>query len=247
MRQPEEPNVAVNPAAPSDGSPVEDRAPPRTLKRQLTKHVVTRWYRAPELILLQNYSSAVDVWSLGCIFAELLSMQKESVPQYQDRLPIFPGRSCFPLSSDLPSSYSDKLDQLNVICSVIGTPSAEDMQALGSVTQYVKMLKPQPPKSLRDMYVGASESALELLQRMLHFNPAKRITVEEALKHEYIASMPKSKVQPPSTPIAMEFENSKLDRALLKKLVYSEVIAHKHQQNPPVPRSLPAAGKVGRL
>jgi mitogen-activated protein kinase 1/3 len=52
------------------GAPVQ-----RQLKRQLTKHVVTRWYRAPELILLQDYSSAVDVWSLGCIFAELLSMQ----------------------------------------------------------------------------------------------------------------------------------------------------------------------------
>ncbi|CAM9537146.1 unnamed protein product, partial [Phaeothamnion confervicola] len=60
-----------------------DETPTRTLKRQLTKHVVTRWYRAPELILLQDYTNAVDVWSLGCIFAELLSMQAESSPRYQ--------------------------------------------------------------------------------------------------------------------------------------------------------------------
>jgi serine/threonine protein kinase len=51
---------------------------PTPLRRQLTKHVVTRWYRAPELILMQDYTSAVDLWSVGCIFAELLSMQKVS-------------------------------------------------------------------------------------------------------------------------------------------------------------------------
>ena len=63
------------------------------MKRQLTKHVVTRWYRGPELILLQDYTSAVDIWSIGCIFAELLSMQKESVDRYQQRMPLFPGQS----------------------------------------------------------------------------------------------------------------------------------------------------------
>lgn len=62
--------------------------------RQLTKHVVTRWYRAPELILIQPYTSAVDIWSIGCILGELLSMQEESVPSYQDRVPLFPGGSC---------------------------------------------------------------------------------------------------------------------------------------------------------
>ena len=62
--------------------------------RQLTKHVVTRWYRAPELILIQPYTSAVDIWSVGCILGELLSMQEESVPSYQDRVPLFPGGSC---------------------------------------------------------------------------------------------------------------------------------------------------------
>ena len=71
------------------------------LTRQLTKHVVTRWYRAPELILIQPYTSAVDIWSLGCILGELLSMQEGSVPGYQDRKPLFPGGTCYPLSGDL--------------------------------------------------------------------------------------------------------------------------------------------------
>ncbi|PHJ15501.1 cell-cycle-associated protein kinase mapk [Cystoisospora suis] len=73
----------------------------KNLKRQLTGHVVTRWYRAPELILLQeNYTEAIDVWSVGCIFAELLNMVKENVAYHADRGPLFPGSSCFPLSPD---------------------------------------------------------------------------------------------------------------------------------------------------
>lgn len=71
------------------------------MKRELTGHVVTRWYRAPELILLEkDYGEAIDIWSVGCIFAELLTMMKENVPNSLDRKPLFPGNSCFPLSPD---------------------------------------------------------------------------------------------------------------------------------------------------
>lgn len=72
------------------------------------------------------------MWSLGCILAELLSMQKESFPTSQERNALFPGKSCFPLSAEKPSSYSDALDQLNVIFDVIGTPSREDIEDLVS-------------------------------------------------------------------------------------------------------------------
>ena len=104
------------------------------LSRQLTKHVVTRWYRAPELILIQPYASAVDIWSLGCIFAELLSMQEGSVPNYQDRVPLFPGGSCYPLSGDhVSTDTKERQDQLSVIFSVIGMPSEEDLMSVGKV------------------------------------------------------------------------------------------------------------------
>jgi mitogen-activated protein kinase 1/3 len=60
---------------------------------------VTRWYRAPEVILLLDYYTfAIDMWSVGCIFAELLSMMKENFDTVFDRKPLFPGNSCFPLS-----------------------------------------------------------------------------------------------------------------------------------------------------
>ncbi|CAN0431778.1 unnamed protein product, partial [Ectocarpus fasciculatus] len=173
------------------GAGSEDDPPPeprRILKRQLTKHVVTRWYRAPELILLQDYNNAVDMWSLGCILAELLSMQKESFPTSQERNALFPGKSCFPLSAEKPSSYSDALDQLNVIFDVIGTPSREDIQDLGEVRQYLARLAYKPPLDLRDKYAGASRLALDLLSRMLRFNPSRRITIDEALEHPYLAS-----------------------------------------------------------
>ena len=73
----------------------------KNMKRQLTGHVVTRWYRAPELILLEkDYGPAIDMWSVGCIFGEMLGMMKASAATYMDRRPLFPGKSCFPLSPD---------------------------------------------------------------------------------------------------------------------------------------------------
>lgn len=71
----------------------------RNMKRELTGHVVTRWYRAPEIILLEkDYGPGIDIWAAGCILAELLGMMKENAPTFMDRQPLFPGKSCFPLS-----------------------------------------------------------------------------------------------------------------------------------------------------
>ena len=105
----------------------------KNIKRELTDHVVTRWYRAPEIILLEkDYGPAIDIWAIGCIFAELLSMMKENSPTFMDRKPLFPGKSCFPLSpakqvteqkAGLPFSSND---QLAVIFAVIGSPKADD-------------------------------------------------------------------------------------------------------------------------
>jgi serine/threonine protein kinase len=64
----------------------------------MTEYVVTRWYRAPELILTRSYNSSIDIWAAGCILAEMLG-----------RKPVFPGK--------------DYVDQLQVICKLIGTPA----------------------------------------------------------------------------------------------------------------------------
>ena len=105
-----------------------------TLSKELTQHVVTRWYRAPEVILMNEfYSYSIDIWSVGCIFAELLSMMEENYPNPFAREPLFPGKSCFPLSpgtainqAGMDKQEREKSDQLNIIFDVIGTPSPED-------------------------------------------------------------------------------------------------------------------------
>lgn len=69
------------------------------IDRQLTSHIATRWYRAPELILLEkDYGPAIDMWAIGCITGELFSMVKENCPTFLDRQPLFTGKACFPLS-----------------------------------------------------------------------------------------------------------------------------------------------------
>lgn len=98
-------------------------------QRQLTQHVVTRWYRAPELILMQeSYNAAIDMWSAGCIFAELLQTLEPGMKAQ----PLFPGKTCFPLSAGRKErGNSEKLDeefraethQLMKIFDVIGTPA----------------------------------------------------------------------------------------------------------------------------
>ena len=62
------------------------------IDRQLTGHIATRWYRAPEIILLEkDYGPAIDLWSIGCITGELFSMIKENAPTFLDRKPLFTG------------------------------------------------------------------------------------------------------------------------------------------------------------
>lgn len=153
--------------------------------RVLTQHVVTRWYRAPELILLQDYTFAVDMWSVGCIFAELLSMQADSLQNPCKRRPLFPGSSCYPLSGGQEGD-AERTDQLGVIFDVIGTPAPEDIGP-SRVKEYLRGFAYKSPRKLQEIYRAADPSAVHLLSEMLQFNPDKRITVQDALAHPYLA------------------------------------------------------------
>jgi len=207
------------------------------LTRQLTKHVVTRWYRAPELILIQPYTTAVDIWSMGCIFAELLSMQEGSVPGYQDRTPLFPGGACYPLSGD--TDNEERIDQLNVIFGVIGTPSEEDIAEVGKANEYIKTLKSMRPKSLKDIYPAADPNALDLLHNMLKFNPKQRYTAGEALEHEFFSGirreeMETSATKPMENPEFLNDQNIGIE--ILKQKTYEEVLWFRDKSvrpNPP--------------
>uniref|UniRef100_A0A8C2PTP8 Mitogen-activated protein kinase 15 n=1 Tax=Cyprinus carpio TaxID=7962 RepID=A0A8C2PTP8_CYPCA len=132
----------------------------------LTEYVATRWYRAPEILLgSSRYTKGVDMWSIGCILGEMLLGK-----------PLFPGTST--------------INQIEKIMSAIPHPSTEDVLAIrseygASVIQRM-LLRPQVPI---DEILPASvpPDALDLVQRLLVFNPDKRLSAEEALQHPYVS------------------------------------------------------------
>jgi serine/threonine protein kinase len=167
-------------------------------KRELTGHVATRWYRSPELILLEKiYSTAIDMWATGCVLAELLQMSKKTQPEYSQRRALFPGGSCFPLS---PSSEPSMLvagmpisprDQLRLILETKGAPSDRDVQFINDAkaVQYVRALSDRPRVSIGRIFSPVDPDAVDLLERLLEFNPYYRITAKEALRHRYFAEV----------------------------------------------------------
>lgn len=168
------------------------------LKRELTGYVGTRWYRSPEIILLEKvYSSAMDVWAVGCIFAELLEMIRENEPNHRNRRALFPGTSCFPLSPSKKATLkvTDFLisprDQLKVIIDVRGTPGEDDLSFLSDAKAggYVRSLPASRGSPLKKLFPKEDKTAVSLLERMLAFNPYFRITAKEALRHKYFADV----------------------------------------------------------
>lgn len=208
----------------------------KNMKRELTGHVVTRWYRAPELILLEkDYTKAIDVWSLGCIFAELLGMIKENAPTFLDRSPLFPGTSCFPLSPDRANQVKrggfphSSQDQLNVIFSVLGSPKDDDYDFItdSKALEYIKSFPMKKPTDLQERYPAATTDAIDLIQKMLQFNPRKRITVDEALDHPFLSAVrDKTKEGKANGPVPMEFEKEGEMKAERLRELFVEEIKH---------------------
>jgi mitogen-activated protein kinase 1/3 len=160
----------------------------KNMKRELTGHVVTRWYRAPELILLEkDYGPPIDIWSVGCIFGELLGMMKENAPTYLDRKPLFPGKSCFPLSPNNKLTEKRKgfpfssTDQLNIIFQKLGTPSEEDKSFVTDTKaqEYLDAYPECERKDFHTLYKGGGDDAIDLLDKFLQFNPYFRISIDE--------------------------------------------------------------------
>ncbi|KDO20346.1 CMGC/MAPK protein kinase [Saprolegnia parasitica CBS 223.65] len=224
-----------------DASPT-GAAAKKKIQRQLTEHVVTRWYRAPEIIFRDHdYSTGIDVWSVGCIFAELLSMQKTSVPSHFNREPLFPGVSCFPLSPGASQMAlpQDSRDQLNTILRVLGSMADDDIAEVADpdVRFYLRSLPPQAPKRFSELYPGAEPEAIDLLHQMLHMNPRKRASVEDALNHPYLASIRSIEEEDvvASYGIELEFDlrPGTLSIADIRKLMAAEIgYYHPQKQQP---------------
>ncbi|KAK3272434.1 hypothetical protein CYMTET_19269 [Cymbomonas tetramitiformis] len=133
--------------------------------RRLTSQVFQEWYRAPELLYgAKHYAPSVDMWAVGCIFAEMML-----------RRPFFQGNSIF--------------DQLGKVFAALGTPSEEQWPGMRSLPDFIEYVH-TPPMDKRQIFTTASEDALNLLTRLLSFDPNRRITAEEALQHRYFKTSP---------------------------------------------------------
>ncbi|KAJ7733251.1 kinase-like protein [Mycena maculata] len=140
----------------------------------LTEYVATRWYRAPEIMLgFREYDTAIDVWSIGCILAELLSSQ-----------PLFKGK--------------DYVDQLKKILDVLGSPEETVLQKIASekARTYVRSLPISKKRPFAKILPAADLQAIELLTHMLTFDPDQRFTVAEALEHPWLSGYHEPEEEP---------------------------------------------------
>jgi mitogen-activated protein kinase 7 len=185
----------------------------------MTEYVATRWYRAPEIMLsFQSYTKAIDVWSVGCILAELLGGK-----------PFFKGR--------------DYVDQLNQILHYLGTPNEETLSRIGSprAQDYVRNLPRMQKISFQSLFRNANPDALDLLDRLLAFDPSSRISVEEALEHRYLQIWHDASDEP-SCPTTFDFQFEVVDEIPdMKRMILDEVNRFRQMV-----RVQPGAGGAGQ-
>lgn len=212
------------------------------LKKNLTGHVVTRWYRAPELILLQeNYTEAIDLWSCGCIYAELLNML-EGV-HVLDRGPLFPGTSCFPLSpdhkhrTDYKYHTQGKHDMLNKIFSLIGTPTEAEIALLdrADAKKYVANFAKREGTGFADKLKHVDRPSLDILTKLLKFNPSERMAVQQALEHPIFQELRDVKKEKVATSmVVLDFEKGK---DLTEHFLRTEFIKQIREYHPDMPEA----------
>jgi len=168
----------------------------------MTDYVATRWYRAPEILLgSSRYTRAVDLWSFGCIVGELITGK-----------PTFPGAST--------------MNQLDRILELTDKPKLEDIQAMQSpfAATMLEALPLTPPRPLPAIFPMASVEALHLLNGLLQFSPANRLTAAQALEHPYVSVFHDPAREPvASKPVAMPIDdNTKLSVVEYRNRLYND-------------------------
>lgn len=167
---------------------------------RLTEYVATRWYRAPEIMLTSKlYTKAIDVWSIGCILAEMFSSRV-----------LFPGRHY--------------IDQLNLILDVLGSPNQEELDTISNYNArgFLERQPHRPKMPWEQLYPCVDPKGLDLLDKLLCFVPSKRITVEEALAHPYLDQYYDPNDEPVAPkPLPVECDDLPAER--LKMLIWEEI------------------------
>ncbi|KAJ1261568.1 hypothetical protein BS78_09G040000 [Paspalum vaginatum] len=168
-----------------------------------TDYVATRWYRAPELCgsFFSKYTPAIDIWSIGCIFAELLTGK-----------PLFPGKNV--------------VHQLDIITDLLGTPSPE---AILRARHYLSSMRRKKPIPFTQKFPNADPLALGLLERMLAFEPKDRPSAEEALADPYFKNIANVDREPSAqavTKLEFEFERRRVTKDDIRELIYREILEY---------------------
>ncbi|KAG6827327.1 hypothetical protein H0H92_012200 [Tricholoma furcatifolium] len=177
----------------------------------MTEYVATRWYRAPEIMLtFKQYTKAIDVWSVGCILAEMLSSK-----------PLFPGR--------------DYHHQLSLILDVLGTPTLDEFYAISTrrSRDYIRALPFRKRRPFATLFPNANPLAVDFLTKTLASYLMRLLgttLTKEALAHPYLEAYhdpDDEPVAPPLDPEFFEFDLHKDDisREQLKELLYEEIMS----------------------
>ncbi|CAJ2656971.1 mitogen-activated protein kinase 19 [Trifolium pratense] len=176
-----------------------------------TDYVATRWYRAPELCgsFSSKYTPAIDIWSIGCIFAEVLLGK-----------PLFPGKSV--------------VHQLDLITDLLGTPLPETIAGVrnDNARKYLSRMRKKSPVPFERKFPNADPLALRLLQRLLTFDPKDRPTAEQALADPYFKGLAKVEREPSCKPISkleFEFERRRITKEDVRELMYREILEYHPQ------------------
>ena len=176
----------------------------------MTEYVATRWYRAPEIVLgSNNYSKAVDIWSVGCILAELINGKA-----------LFPGKST--------------LNQIELILEVLGKPSYEDIISIESenALSIINSIEIKHRKGFSSFFKDQNPVTIDFLKKCLEFNPKKRITVDECLKHPFVAQFhDPSEETVLSKPILIPIDdNNKLTLEKYREALYTDIYKKRKKQ-----------------
>ncbi|XP_069375406.1 mitogen-activated protein kinase 12-like isoform X2 [Paralichthys olivaceus] len=178
-------NLAINPDCELK---ILDFGLARQADAEMTGYVVTRWYRAPEVILnWMHYTQTVDIWSAGCIMAEMLLGK-----------PLFKG--------------SDHLDQLREIMKITGTPAADFVVKLQSqdAKNYIRSLPKVPKKDLHTVFSKVSSSAVCVLEKMLLLDPERRVSASEALDLPFFSEFRDTEEETEALPYDQTMDNTDL-------------------------------------
>ncbi|KAK1421059.1 hypothetical protein QVD17_23135 [Tagetes erecta] len=176
-----------------------------------TDYVATRWYRAPELCgsFFSKYTPAIDIWSIGCIFAEMLTGK-----------PLFPGKNV--------------VHQLDLMTDLLGTPPPETISRIRNekARRYLNNMRKKQPVPFTNKFPNVDPLALKLLERLLAFDPKDRPSAEESLADPYFNGLSNVDREPSTQPISkleFEFERRKLGKDDVRELIYREILEYHPQ------------------